>query len=220
MLRKIFSVAMLAVLLLLTACGQKLPDSSADKTVEAYAQLYSCGEINDELKHATNLSDADIAAAREKVIAPLLRALKQYPLSEETSQGITKKFLDRIKNIMDITATLEKGDDSARPVVELVTTTINPETVELFAADDDGLNALKAEIAELKARGVTDDELKQNPEIQKLALEAIGNFVGEFNMNERATILVPCKIVTGADGKLYWQPENVEAILQHISGQK
>lgn len=219
MLRKIFSTILLATFLLLTACGQKLPEFGADKTVKAYAQLYSCGEIDDELKPAINLTDAEIAEARGKIISPLLQALKQYPLSEETLRGITKKFLDRMKNIMDITATLTEGDKN-HPVVELVTTNINPDTVELFVEEDDGLNALKAKIAELKAQGVTDDELKQNPEVQKLALEAIGNFVGEFVMNAEATILVPCKIVTGADGKLYWKPENVDAIEHYITGQK
>lgn len=219
MLRKIFSTALLATLLLLSACGQKLPEVGADKAVEAYAQLYSCGEISDELKPATNLTDADIAEARGKVIATLIKFMKRYPLSDETLQLVTEKYLDRMKNIMDITATLEKGGDANHPVVELVTTNINPDTVEIFAEEDDGLNALKAEIAELKAQGVTDDELKRNPEFQKHALAAIGNFVDNFVMNAEATILVPCKIVTGADGKLYWQPENVDAIAQYITGQ-
>ena len=220
MLRKIFLTALLATAIFLTACGNKLPEFGADKSVAAYAQLYSCGEIDDELRPAISLTDAEIAEARGKVIAPLLRALEQYPLSEETLRGITKKFLDRMKNIMDITATLEKGGDKNHPVVELVTTNINPDTVELFVDEDDGLNAFKAKIAEFKAQGITDDELKRNPEIQKLALETIGNFVGEFVLNAEATILVPCVVVTGADGKLYWQPENVDAIAEYISGQK
>ena len=218
MLRKIFSVTILLTLLL-TACGQKLPEVDADKAVTAYAQLYTCGTIDDDLKHAVNLSDADIAEARAQIVAPLIRALEQYPLADETIRGLTEKFLDRLQHVMDIKVKLKDGDKE-RPTVELVTTTINPATVEIFAEEDDDLNALKAHLAELKVQGVTDDKLKANPEIQKLAFEAIGKFVGGFNINERATILVPCKIVTGADGKLYWQPEDVAAIAQHITGQK
>ncbi len=219
MLRKIFSTILLATFLLLTACGQKLPEVGADKTVAAYAQLYTCGEIDDELKPATNLTDAEISAARGKITATLLKFLGRYSLSEETLQVVTKKYLDRLNDIKDITATLTKGDKN-HPVVELVTTSINHESAVLFAEDDDELNALEEKLAELKAQGVTDDELKRNPEFQKFALEKIGSFVDNFVMNAEATILVPCKIVTGADGKLYWQPENVDAIEHYISGQK
>ena len=219
MLMKIFSTALLAATLLLTACGQKLPEVDADKAVTAYAQLYTCGAIDDDLKHAVNLSDADIVVARAEVVAPLIRALKQYPLAEETIDGVTEKFLDRLHSIMDIKTALTHGDKE-RPTVELVATNINPQTVEIFAEDDDGLNALKARLAELKAQGVTDDQLKSNAEVQRLALDAIGKFIGEFNMNEEATLNVPCKIVTGADGKLYWQPEDVQSIARFISGQQ
>ena len=217
MLRKIFSVTILLTLLL-TACGQKLPEVDADKAVTAYAQLYTCGTIDVDLRHAVNLSDADIAEARTQVVAPLIRALKQYPLSDETIRGVTEKFLDRLQHVMDIKVKLKDGDRE-HPTVELVATNINPETVEIFAEDDDDLNALKSRLAELHAQGVTDDELKRSSEVQRFALAAIGKFVGEFNMNEEATILVPCKIVTGANGKLYWQPEDVQAIARHITGQ-
>lgn len=213
-------MTLLAAAILLTACGNKLPESSADKAVTAYAQLYSCGEIDDELRPAVNLTDADIAEARKKFVAPVLQALQKYPLTEETLQGITKKFFDRMKNIMDITATLTKNGDANHPVVELVTTNANVEILKIFAEDDDDLIAFRSEFARLKAQGVTDDELKQNPEFQKQALEAIGNFFGDLTLNAEATILVPCVIVTGADGKLYWQPENVDAIAKYIAGQK
>ena len=218
MLRKIFSAILLATFLLLTACGNKLPEVVADKAVEAYAQLYTCGEIDDDLRHATALTDADIAEARGKVTATLVKFMGRYPLSEETLQIVTKKYLDRLNNIKDITATLTKGDKT-HPVVELVTTSINHESAVLFAEEDDDLNALEEKLAELKAQGVTDDELKRNPEFQKFALEKIGSFLDGFVMNAEATILVPCKIVTGADGKLYWQPEDVDAIEHYISGQ-
>lgn len=217
MLRKIFSVTILLTLLL-TACGQKLPEVDADKAVTAYAQLYTCGTIDDDLKHAVNLSDGDIAEARAQIVAPLIRALEQYPLADETIRGLTEKFLDRLQHVMDIKVKLKDGDKE-RPTVELVTTTINPATVEIFAEEDDGLNALKAQLAELKAQGLTDDEIKRNPEVQSFALDGLGKFLGDFNMNEKATILVPCKIVADANGKLYWQPEYVQAIARHITGQ-
>ena len=219
MLRKNFSVTLLAATFLLTACGQKLPDSSADKAVTAYAQLYTCGAIDADLRHTVNLTDAGITEARQQIVAPLVRALEQYPLSDETILGVTEKFLDRMHRVMDIKTKIKRGDRE-HPTVELVATNINSATVEIFAEDDDGLNAFKARIAELKAQGVTDDQLKRNHEVQSFALKAIGKFVGEFNMNEEATILVPCIVVTGADGKLYWQPEDVQAIARYITGQK
>lgn len=219
MLRKIFSTAVLTAILLLTACGQKLPESSADKAVTAYAQLYTCGAIDEEFRPTVNLSDADIAEARAQLVKFLTDAVEKYPLADETIDAIAKKLLDRLHSIMDIKTALKDGD-SAHPTVELVATSINLDFVKSFAAEDDDVVALKSRIAELHAQGVTDDELKADNEIQKLALDAIGNFVGEIFLNEAATILVPCKIVTGADGKLYWQPEDVQAIARFISGQQ
>ena len=219
MLMKIFSTALLAATLLLTACGQKLPEVDADKAVTAYAQLYTCGTIDDELRPAVNLSDADIAQARAQLVKVLTDAVEKYPLADETIDAIAKKLLDRLHSIMDITATLKDGD-SAHPTVELVVTSINLDFVKSFAAEDDDVVALKSRIDELHVQGVTDDELKADPEVQKLALDAIGGFVGEIFLNAEATILVPCKIVTGADGKLYWQPEDVQSIARFISGQQ
>lgn len=219
MLRKIFSTAVLTAILLLTACGQKLPEVDATKAVTAYAQLYTCGAIDDELRPAVNLSEADIAKARAQLVKFLTDAVEKYPLADETIDAIAKKLLDRLHSIMDIKTALTH-DDKEHPTVELVATSINLDFVKSFAAEDDSVVALKSRIDNLHARGVTDNELKADPEIQKLALDAIGGFVSEIFLNEKATILVPCKIVTGANGKLYWQPEDVEAIARFISGQQ
>lgn len=218
MLRKLFSAALIAATILLTACGQKLPEASADKAVTAYAQLYTCGTIDDELRPTVNLSDGDIAEARARLVKFLTDAVEKYPLADETIDAIAKKLLDRLHSIMDIKAKLK--NDGEHPTVELVATTINLDSVKSFAAEDDDINALKSRLNELKTQGVTDDELKADLEFQKLALDAIGGFVSEIFLNEEATILVPCKIVTGANGKLYWQPEDVQAIARHITGQK
>ena len=218
MLRKNFLTALIAATILLTACGQKLPESSADKAVTAYAQLYTCGTIDDEIRPTVNLSDGDIAEARARLVKFLTDAVEKYPLADQTIDAIAKKLLGRLHSIMDIKAAIKDGTDE-HPTVELVTTTINLDFVKSFAAEDDRVVALKSRLDELKTQGVTDDELKADLEFQKLALDAIGGFVGEIFLNEEATILVPCKIVTGANGKLYWQPEDVQAIAHFISGQ-
>ena len=218
MLRKLFSAALIAATILLTACGQKLPEASADKAVTAYAQLYTCGTIDDELRPTVNLSDGDIAEARARLVKFLTDAVEKYPLADETIDAIAKKLLDRLHSIMGIKAAIKA--DGEHPTVELVATTINLDFVKSFAAEDDNVVVLKSRLDELKAQGVTDDELKADLEFQKLALDAIGGFVSEIFLNEEATILVPCKIVTGADGKLYWQPEDVQAIARFISGQQ
>lgn len=219
MLRKDFLTALIAATILLTACGQKLPESSADKAVTAYAQLYTCGTIDDEIRPTVNLSDGDIAEARARLVKFLTDAVEKYPLADQTIDAIAKKLLGRLHSIMDIKAAIKDGTDE-HPTVELVTTTINLDFVRSFAAEDDRVVALKSRLGELKTQGVTDDELKADLEFQKLALDAIGGFVGEIFLNEEATILVPCKIVTGANGKLYWQPEDVQSIARFISGQK
>lgn len=220
MLKKIlFGTLTILLTLSLVGCGKKLPEVPADKAVLAYAQLYSYGSADDENLKATNLSEADIEKIREQIFEPISQDISKYAINEETVKALREKFFDRIKAISMINVTIIK-DDKENPVVELITPSINKEFSTVLAEEDKGFLAFKTTLAELRAQGLTDEQLKASPEFQKFALDSIGEFVSGFTMNEKATINVTCEIVEGSDGKVYWKPKDEQAIKNYIMGIK
>lgn len=220
MLKKIlFGTLTILLTLGLVGCGKKLPEVPADKAVLAYAQLYSYGSADDENLKATNLSEADIEKIREQIFEPISQDISKYAINEETVKALREKFFDRIKAISMINVTIIK-DDKENPVVELITPSINKEFSTFLIEEDVGFTAFKTTLAELRAQGLTDEQLKASPEFQKFALDSIGEFVSGFTMNEKATINVTCEIVEGSDGKSYWKPKDEQAIKNYIMGIK
>lgn len=230
MLRKIlFGALTLLVALSLVGCGAKkdanadkkeevMVEGSADKAVLAYAQLYAHGMVDEDNQKSTSLTQADIDKAHEQVVAPLVESFKEYPLSEASVKSITGQYLDKLHMAMDIKATV-KTEDKEHPVVELTATTINKEGAVKVAEENADLGALATAFGELKAQGLTDDQLKESEEFQQFALESIDNFINEFPLNETATLEVTCEAVKGSDGKMYWKPQDEQALAKFVTGQ-
>ena len=238
MLRKIlFGVLTLLLTLSLVGCGggdnnakkdeapqkaeeaAKVPEGSPDKAVLAYAQLYAYGVIEDENQAAAGLTDKDIEDVQEKVLSPIVDAFKEYPLSEESVAEMTGQYVAKLHAGMDIKTTVKK-DDPTNPVVELTATTINQEGAVKVAENNTDLVALGTAFGELQAQGLTEEQLKTNPEFQQFALESIDKFIDEFPLNPESSIEVVCVAAEGSDGKLYWAPKDPEAIAKFVTGQK
>ena len=120
---------------------------------------------------------------------------------------------------MDMKATVKK-EDKEHPVVELTATTINQAGAAEVASNNEDLLALGAAYSELLEQGLTAEDLNASPDFQQFALESIDNFINEFPLNEEATLEVTCKAVEGSDGKMYWAPEDPEAVAKFVNGQK
>ncbi len=194
-------------------------EGTPDKAVLAYAQLYAYGMVADENKMAAGMTDADIEKVQEQVITPLIEAFKMYPLSEESVATMTAQYIEKLHAAMDMKATVKK-DDKEHPVVELTATTINQEGAAKVAEENTDLVALGTAYGELQAQGLTEEQLKASEEFQQFALESIDNYINEFPLNEAATMEFTCKAVEGSDGKMYWAPENPEAVAKFVTGQK
>lgn len=194
-------------------------EGAPDKAVLAYAQLYAYGIIEDENQAAAGMTDADIDKVQDKILTPIVDAFKMYPLSDESVAEMTGKYVEKLHVAMDIKATV-KTEDKEHPVVELSATTINQEGAKKVAESNADLVALGTAYGELKAQGLTDEDLKTSPDFQQFALESIDNYINEFPLNAEAKIDVTCKITDGADGKKYWAPENPEAVAKFVNGQK
>ena len=197
----------------------KAPEGSPDKAVLAYAQLYAYGVIEDENQAAAGMTEKDIEAVQEQVLAPIVDAFKQYPLSEESVAEMTGQYVGKLHAAMDMKATVKK-DDKENPVVELTATTINQEGAAKVAETNEDLVALGTAYGELQAQGLTEEQLKASPEFQQFALESIDKFINEFPLNPEASIEVTCQAVEGSDGKMYWAPKDPQAIAKFVTGQK
>lgn len=194
-------------------------EGAPDKAVLAYAQLYAFGVIEDENQKAAGLTDADVEKVQDQVLAPIVDAFKMYPLSDESVAEMTGKYVEKLHLAMDIKATV-KTEDKEHPVVELTATTINKEGAAKVAESNADLVALATAYDELKANGLTDDDLKASTDFQAFALESIDNYINEFPLNETATLEVTCDAVKGSDGKMYWAPQKPEAVAKFVTGQK
>ena len=237
MLRKILFGALTVLLALsLVGCGAKKDaaktdapaeqkaeevtvEGTPDKAVLAYAQLYAYGIIEDENQAAAGLQQADIEKVQDQVLAPVVDAFKMYPLSDKSVEEMTAQFVGKLHTAMDIKATV-KTEDKEHPVVELKATTINQEGAAKVAEENADLVALGTAYGELKAQGLTDDDLKASEDFQQFALESIDKYINEFPLNEEMTLEVTCEAAKGSDGKMYWAPQNPEAVAKFVSGQK
>ena len=237
MLRKILFGALTVLLALsLVGCGAKKDaaktdapaeqkteavtvEGTPDKAVLAYAQLYAYGIIEDENQAAAGMQQADIEKVQDQVLAPIVEAFKMYPLSDKSVEEMTTQYVGKLHMAMDIKATV-KTEDKEHPVVELKATTINQEGAAKVAEENADLVALGTAYSELKAQGLTDEELKASEDFQQFALESIDKYINEFPLNEEMTLEVTCDAVKGSDGKMYWAPQNPEAVAKFVSGQK
>ena len=236
MLRKVlFGALTLLLALCLVGCGGnkndakkddaaqktevKVPEGAPDKAVLAYAQLYAYGVIEDENQAAAGMTEKDIEKVQDQVLAPIVDAFKQYPLSDESVAEMTGQYVGKLHMAMDMKATVKK-DDPTNPVVELTATTINQEGAAKVAETNEDLVALGAAYGELQAQGLTEAQLKESAEFQQFALESIDKFINEFPLNPETSIEVTCEAVEGSDGKMYWAPKNPEEVAKFVTGQK
>ena len=194
-------------------------EGAPDKAVLAYAQLYAYGVIEDENQAAAGMTDADIEKVQDQIIAPIVNAFKMYPLSDESVAEMTGQYVEKLHIAMNMKATV-KTEDKEHPVVELTATTINQEGAAKVAESNKDLIALGTAYGELKAQGLTDEDLKASKDFQEFALESIDNYINEFPLNAEATLEVTCNAVECSDGKMHWAPQNPEAVAKFVNGQK
>ena len=219
MLRKIFLTTLLALTILLTACGGEkststtpTPDANADRAILAYAQLYACAAPDDP--KAAGFTDKFVDDSRQMMFA----AFKNWPLSEKTLQAVAKNFAASLKSRMNFKATL-KTSDAAHPTVEL---TCKPADFAAAFADmskNADLLILRKDWGELQSRGLNDKAIAKDADFQKLAVDSLSKYLAKIPLKPEATLTVTCKVAVGEDGKFYWAPEDPAAISKFVTGQ-
>ena len=225
MFKRIFACALiLAAMFCMTGCGGEKPASTEnnnatpDKAVLAYAELTTHGKSDNAA--AAGLTDKEKSDISNAIITGFAKSIVEVaPLSDNSLQAITKVFHEKFSKDMKFTATVKK-DDAANPVVELKTTPIDYNAAVQGAGAIDEWIALVGMVGQLKADGATDDQLKQNPEVQKLAVTAFTKYIEGVPFQEEKTFEVPCVKVDGSDGKVHWAPEDGKKLTDFVTGRK
>ncbi len=217
MFRKIFICAVTFAALLICGCGEEKVIGSPDKAILAYAQIAMTGNSDD-------LSAAGFVEDDKKEICYVManRFVESMdgiaPLSNDSAQQLTKIYFDKLQGKINFTTTLKK-DDPERPVVEITTTPIDQSNSARTAASNDDFIALIGMVGKLKADGADDKQLKENPDVQKLAVTAIEKYINEISFQSEKTFDVTCQKVKGHGGNNHWAPADTEAFLNFLTGQ-
>ena len=226
MFKKSFAALMALVLaIFVTGCGggndtkkaaEDVPQYSADKAVQGYAEMYAFGVTNN-MKEA-GLTEVDVKEVSDKIVGEMVAAFAEFPLSDENIANMTGVYVDKLDKAMGIKTTLKKDDPEA-PVVTLSVKTVNEKGVSEVAASNPDLLALAGALGELQGEGMSLEDLKNNENFQKSAMECITKFIGEMPLNPETTMDVVCEKVKGNDGKLYWAPTDAAAVAAFVQPQ-
>ena len=216
MLRKIFLCALMLAAMMMTGCGEEKIVGTPDKAVLAYSEIITMGE-SPNLATA-GFSEDDTKNLRKKIVNVFAESFAGVvPLSDESADALAKSFYDNSKAKMTFQAKI-KTDDAEHPVVELTTTPLD--LGKAAATPNDDFIALIGMVGKLKSDGATDEQLKTNAEVQKLAVTAFGKYFSEISVREEKTFDVPCEKVSGTDGQIHWAPTDVNALTDFITGEK
>ncbi|MBR4903661.1 MAG: hypothetical protein IKZ53_03245 [Selenomonadaceae bacterium] len=217
MLRKILICAMMLAALLVTGCGEEEILGSPDKAILTYAEIFMTGES--EHLSAAGFTEDYQENIRKQMIEAFSESFKDIaPLNAESTAAVATKFYSRFKGEIKFQATIKKADEK-NPVVEFVTTPPDQVAANRAAVSNDELIALIGMVGQLKADGATDEQLKENADVQKLAVSAIEKYIDNIPLQSEKTLDVTCEAVKGSDGKFRWAPKDLKVFKDFIRGQ-
>ena len=218
MLKKFLICAVTIATLLAAGCGEEKIIGTPDKAILAYAEIAMTGESAN--LQAAGFSEDDKNAIRQAVAGMFIDSMKSVaPLSDAAAQEVAQIYFDKLKGNVAFKTTLKSEGD--QPIVELTTTPIDYATsAKTAAAGNDEFIALLGMVGKLKSDGATDEQLKDSPEVQQLAITALSKYIAGISFQPEKTFEIPCRKVTGADGNTHWMPAEGKVLIDTLTGQK
>ncbi|MBR5913152.1 MAG: hypothetical protein IKZ58_02135 [Selenomonadaceae bacterium] len=209
MLKKLVSIALTIFLsLCLVTVDASTPKYSADKSVLAYAELYTYG--TSENIEATGLPKEFADEIQKRMKNHLMMSFKNYPLNPENFAEVQTKLVEKLHEVMKISARL-KVDDNENPVVELTANHINQSVVDEITAHDGDFKTLDV------MRHISEPlELATDGQFQSTAMKAFLGLIAELPTKDATTFDVTCKLIEDDNGNLYWMPQDMEALSKFI----
>ena len=217
MLKKIFALMMICAFALMTGCGSDKIVGSPDKAVLAYAEIAMTGSSDN--MQAAGFSEDDGKAIRFNVARAFIESLENVaPLSDASAEQVADIYFNKLKGAMNFQVKVVK-DDPERPIVEITTTPIDQgETARASVTENDELLALVGMVGKLKSDGADDESLKENADVQKLAVDALTKYIENIKFASDQTYQVPCSKVTGSDKNVHWAPADSELFINFLTG--
>ncbi len=218
MLRKIFVCALTLAAVFAIGCGSEKISGSPDKAVLAYAEIAMTGTTDN--MSAAGFSDDDRKEIRYNVAHSFVDSIESIaPLSDASADELTNIYFNKLKGTVNFRVTL-KEDDAEHPIVELRATPIDKvASAKAAASDNDEILALIGMVGQLKADGATDEQLKNNSDVQKLAISALTKYIENISFKPEEIFDVPCKKVTGSDGNTHWAPADEGLFVNFLTGE-
>lgn len=163
--------------------------------------------------------EAVIAYAENAMPQRLIGSLKAIiPLSDASTEHLTQAYRTKLKDNLKFKTTLK--NEGSSPVVELTATPLDQGAAAKSALNNDNFIALLGMIGQLKADGATEEQLKDNRDVQELAIIALEKYINELSFQPEQTIAVPCVKVTGEDGNAHWAPAEGAILIDFLTGHK
>ncbi|MBQ6320800.1 hypothetical protein IJI17_01070 [Candidatus Saccharibacteria bacterium] len=214
----LLSILLLSILQLTTGCGgEEKVEGSPDKAILAYAEIFMKGET--ENLAAAGFSEEYAENIRGQMAEAFSESFKDVaPLNAASLNQVAKKFYTHFKDDIKFKATLKQAD-AKNPVVELTTTPPDQIGANRAAVNNDELIALIGMVGQLKADGATDEQLADNPDVQKLAVTALEKYIDNIPLQAEKSLDVTCEAVKGSDGKTLWVPQDLKVFKNFIRGQ-
>ncbi|MCR5834832.1 MAG: DUF5105 domain-containing protein [Selenomonadaceae bacterium] len=216
--KKLLICAVMVLTAFVFGCGSDKILGAPDKAVLAYAEISMTGES--ENMSAAGFTDSDKQDIRYRMAQTFTGSLASIaPLNDDSAKKVTDIYFDKLKSSVKFDVKLKK-DDAERPVVELTTTPIDQNaTVKLAVEDNENLIALIGMVGKLKADGATDDDLKNNAQVQDLAVTALAKYIEDIQFYPAKTLEVQCKKATDKDGNIHWAPLDEELFVNFLIGE-
>ena len=217
MIRKILICAVMIAAMLIVGCGEEKIMGTPDKAILAYAEIAMTGES--ENLSAAGFSEDDKNAIRQAVANNFIASLADVaPLSEASAQELAQIYFDKLRGNVAFKTTLKS--EGSQPIVELTTTPIDQSASAKSASKNDELIALLGMVGKLKSDGVTEEQLKASPDVQKLAVTALSKYIAVISFQPEKTFEITCQKVTGTDGNAHWAPTDGKNLIDLLTGQK
>ena len=216
MLRKIFVCALIWAAIICAGCGEEKVIGTPDKAVLAYSEIITQGESAN--LEAAGFSEEDNKNLRDIIVKIFAKPFEEaVPLRDETAKELAKIFYDNNKAKINFQAKV-KTEDKDQPVIELTTNPIDISNANKELEKNTELFALLGMVGKLRSDGATDDQLKENSEVQNLAVSAFKKYIDAIPIQEEKTAEIVCKKVTGTDGKIHWAPADAKLLTDFITG--
>lgn len=208
MFKNLFSLVLTIFLsLCLSTVYAATPKYSADKSVLAYAEMYTYG--TSENSAATGIPQEFTDEIQKRMQNHLMLSFKNYPLNPENFETVKTTLVNKLHEVIKISAKL-KVDDAQNPVVEVTANHVDQKAIDALKEKDGEFVTLDV------MRHISEPlELATDGQFQSTAMKCILGIIEELPVKDATTFDVPCTLIEDS-GEAYWMPQDVEALSKFI----